>query len=231
MARVSFRLGETFGIADFRDNTFDQFKVVRQAPQAAGLALPCLVLVLLSFSGSAFGQADLGHLELHAGYAHITGDGGLDGFNAGAALRFNRRVSIGFDYDSTWDRTLPTAFVTSGLGALTIRSYLANYLIGPRIFFPTKKLTFKNQQLIPFGEFQFGGSHLSTTIEEAAVGSRKSSENAYSWLLGGGADYGLSRHWSGRINGDLLRTHFASTGQSRFRLVLGVVYSFAGGGQ
>ncbi len=199
MAKLSFRLGKKFGSSDVCNRTLDRFKVARLATRA--LMLLCGVLVLLSLSGTALAQADLGHLELHGGYTHITSDGGLDGFNAGAALRFTRRVSM---------------------------SYLVNYLIGPQIFFPSKKLTFKNQQLIPFAEFQFGGSHISTTIEQAAVGSRKSSENAYSWLLGGGADYGLSRHWSGRINGDLFRTHFASTGQSRFRLVLGIVYSFAG---
>jgi opacity protein-like surface antigen len=226
MARLSFRPGETFGFSVVCNNT-----VARLATQAARSALPCVVLVLLSFSGSAVAQADIGHLELHSGYTHITSDGGLDGINAGAALRFNKRVSVGFDFDSAWDRSLPTAFVLSGQGAVTIRSYLANYLLGPRVFFPSKKLTFKNQQLIPFAEFQFGGSHLSTTIEQVGLGSRHNSETQYSWLLGGGADYGFTRHWSGRINADLFRTHFASTGQSRFRLVLGVVYTFAGGGK
>jgi outer membrane protein with beta-barrel domain len=205
-------------------------EVIRAAVRGGRSALSCLALVLLFLSGAALGQADMGHLELHGGYAHITGDGGLDGFNAGAALRFNRRVSVALDYDSTWDRTVPTAFITNNLGAVIVRSYLANYLIGPRIFFPAKKLTIKDQQFIPFGEFQFGGSHLSSTVEALSVGSQKSSSNAYSWLIGGGADYGFSRHWSGRINADLLRTHFSDTGQSRFRLVLGIVYSFAGGG-
>lgn len=228
MARSSFRPGESSGVCK---NTFDQFKVARLATQVAQSALSCVVLLLLSFSGSALGQADINHLELHFGYAHVTGDGGLDGFNAGAALRLNRRVSVALDYDSTWDRSVPTAFITSGLGAITIRSYLANYLIGPRIFFPAKKLTIKNQQFIPFAEFQFGGSHLSTTVERVNVGSQKSSSNAYTWLLGGGADYDFTRRWAGRINADLLRTHFSDTGQSRFRLVLGIVYSFAGGGK
>jgi len=205
--------------------------VARLPVSAVRLPLPCLIVVLLSFAGSAQGQMDLGHLELHGGYVHVTSDGGLDGFNAGGAVRFNRRVSIAADYDSTWDRSTPTAFLLSGVGAVTIRSYLANYLIGPRIFFPTKKLTFKDQQFIPFGEFQFGGSHLSSTVEQVNVGSQQNSSNAYSWLLGGGADYAFTPKWSGRINADLLRTHFASSGQSRFRFVMGVVYTFAGGGK
>jgi len=231
MARLSFRLGETIEGFGVGKNTFDRFKVGRLATQVARSSLSCVALALLFFSGNAFAQADLGHLELHFGYTHATGDFGLDGFNAGAALRFNRRVSVALDYDSAWDRTLPTAFITSSLGAVSVHSHLSNYLIGPRIFFPAKKLTIKNEQLIPFAEFEFGGSHLSQTIERASVGSEHSSSNAYSWLLGGGADWNFARHWSGRVNADLLRTHFSDTGQSRFRLVLGIVYTFAGGGK
>jgi len=189
--------------------------------------LSFLVVILVSFAGSACAQTGR-DLEIHFGYAHVTSDGGLDGFNAGAALHFTPRVSIGFDYDSTWDRSRPTVFVTSSVGAINIRSYLANYLVGPRIFFPTKKLTFKNQKFIPFGEFQFGGSHLSTTVEQVGLPSQKASGNAYSWLLGGGADYHFNSHWAGRLNTDLLRTHFASAGQSRFRFVMGIVYLFSG---
>jgi hypothetical protein len=230
MARFSFRLKGSAGVSGGRESTLIRFKLARLATQVAQSSLCCGVLALLIFSGRAVAQADLGHLELHLGYTHVTGDNGLDGFNGGAALRFNRRVSVGLDYDSAWDRTLPTAFITSSTGAISIHSHLSNFLIGPRIFFPSKKLTFKSEQFIPFGEFQIGGSHLSTKFERAGA-TEKSSEDAYSWLLGGGADWNFARHWSGRLNANLLRTHFASSGQSRFRLVLGVVYTFAGGGQ
>jgi ketosteroid isomerase-like protein len=45
-------------------------------------------------------------------------------------------------------------------------------------------------------------------------------------MLGGGADYLFSDHWSGRANVDFLRTHLANEGQSRLRLVLGIRYTF-----
>jgi len=45
-------------------------------------------------------------------------------------------------------------------------------------------------------------------------------------MIGGGADYVLSSHWAARGNLDLLRTHFANTGQSRLRFVLGIAYTF-----
>ena len=48
-------------------------------------------------------------VEVSGGYTHLSGDGGLDGFNAGAAWWVTRRVALAFDYDSGWD--------TSHLGA------------------------------------------------------------------------------------------------------------------
>jgi hypothetical protein len=45
-------------------------------------------------------------------------------------------------------------------------------------------------------------------------------------MLGGGAEYLFSPHWSGRANLDFLRTHLANEGQSRLRLVLGIRYTF-----
>jgi hypothetical protein len=170
MAALSIRVREMLGACrvckDFHEKAFPQIKVARL--RFSRWQLSFLIVILLSFAGSAHGQMGR-DLELHGGYAHVTSDGGLDGFNAGAALHFTERVSIGFDYDSTWDRSRPTVFLTSSVGALIIRSYLANYLVGPRIFFPTKKLTFKNQKFIPFGEFQFGGSHLSTTVDQVGL--------------------------------------------------------------
>lgn len=52
------------------------------------------------------------------------------------------------------------------------------------------------------------------------------SDSAFSWMLGGGLEYLLNPHWSGRANLEFLRTHLANEGQSRLRLVLGVTYTF-----
>ncbi len=101
--------------------------------------------------------------------------------------------------------------------------------MGPRIFFPG---VFKSKdkhiaRLLPFGEAQFGVSHLSARLENpVAMTSQSASDNAFTWLLGGGVDYRFSGHWYGRAKLDLERTHFSDTGQSRLRFVLGVVYTF-----
>jgi hypothetical protein len=101
---------------------------------------------------------------------------------------------------------------------------MQNWLIGPRVFFPTKKI--KRFDLDPFGEFQFGGTYLNQQISQAGAASMSASDTAYSWMLGGGVDYVLSPHWAARGNLDLLRTHLSDMGQTRLRFVLGVAYTF-----
>jgi hypothetical protein len=49
--------------------------------------------------------------------------------------------------------------------------------------------------------------------------------SAFSWMLGGGAEYLFDPHWSGRMNLDFLRTHLADQGQSQVRWVFGLTYT------
>jgi len=82
-------------------------------------------------------------------------------------------------------------------------------------------------RLWPFGEVQIGFSHLSSSLVNPSTSiSQSGSDNAFSWMLGGGADYRLSSHWVGRFKVDLLRTHFSDTGQTRVRLGFGIAYTF-----
>jgi len=169
------------------------------------------------------------NFEVNGGYAHISGDNGLDGFNAGAAIWFTRRVSIAGDYDSAWDTSHLGVFELTQTGVIISKTHLQNGLVGPRIFFPG---LLRNKEkhvakLFPFFEAEFGASNEHSSLEEPTTKTNVSgSDNAFTWMLGGGADYGISSHWVGRARVDLLRTHFADTGQSRARLVFGIVYMF-----
>ena len=60
------------------------------------------LLLLLAFPLLASPQS----LEVNGGYTHISGDGGLDGFSAGAALWVAPRISLAVDYDSAWDNRI-----------------------------------------------------------------------------------------------------------------------------
>jgi outer membrane protein OmpA-like peptidoglycan-associated protein len=174
------------------------------------------------------------NLEVSGGYAHISGDGGLDGFNIGAAAWFTRRVALAFDYDSAWDTSHLGVFELTQTGLFVTKNHLQDFLGGPRIFFPgvLKSKETKLPRLWPFAEVQIGMSHLNSSLENPTTSvSQSASDNAFSWMVGGGADYRLSPHWVGRLKVDLLRTHFADTGQSRVRLGFGIAYTFGERGE
>jgi hypothetical protein len=166
------------------------------------------------------------NLEVSGGYVHITQDFGLNGFNVGAAWWFSPKVTLAFDYDNAYNTSNLGNFELTRIGAIVIKNHLQDILIGPRIFFPQKKI--KKYKFDPFAEIQFGVSHLNTRVEQITLPTLSASDNAFSWMLGGGADYALNTHWSARLKLDLLRTHFADQGQSRLRVGLGVAYTFGG---
>ncbi len=163
-------------------------------------------------------------LEIGGGWSHVTGDNGTDGFNVGAAWWFTKRVTLAADYDSTWDRSTLTNFAFTQVGAITTKSHLQSFVVGPRVFFSTEWTD--KHKLNPFGEAQFGASHLNQNVSQVGMPTLSASDTAFTWLLGGGADYLFSPHWSGRANLDFVRTHLANGGQSRLRLVLGIKYTF-----
>ncbi len=163
-------------------------------------------------------------LELGGGWSHVTGDNGTDGFNVGAAWWFTKRVTLVADYDSTWDTSSLTNFAFTQVGGVATKSHLQSILLGPRIFFSTSWTD--RHKLNPFGEAEFGVSHLSQKVTQTSMPSFSASDSGFTWMLGGGAEYLLSSHWSARANLDFQRTHLANEGQSRLRLVLGVRYTF-----
>jgi opacity protein-like surface antigen len=182
-----------------------------------------LVIPVLLFLFSTPSRAQ--KLEVGGGWAHVTSNFGVDGFNAGADYWFTPRVSGVFSYDDTWNTSNIGNFELTSIGQIAIKSHLENYLFGPRIAFAKKNI--KKYQFIPFAEVQIGGTYLRSEVQEPSTGiKRTASDNGFSWMLGGGADYVLSSHWAARANLDFLRTHLANAGQSQLRLVIGVAYSF-----
>jgi opacity protein-like surface antigen len=180
------------------------------------------------------------NLEFSGAWVHISGDDGLNGFDVGTAFWFSRRVSLAFDYDSGWNTSSLGVFALTRVGLISTHSHIDDWLIGPRIHFPFPKG--KNapiapecnctpgkkyiERLRPFVEAQFGASHLGETVDQPSTGlSESATDNAFTWMLGAGADYHINPHWDARAKFDLLRTHFADSGQSRFRFALGVAYT------
>jgi hypothetical protein len=156
-----------------------------------------LMAFLVALSVKAFAQK----IDFNGGYTHISGDGGLDGFNVGAAAWFTHRLAIAFDYDSGWDTSHLGVFELTQTGVVITKSHLQDFLIGPRVYFPD---AFRRQKqkyvarLLPFGEAQFGSSHLSSRLEDPSKNtSQSATDNAFTWMLGGGAEYRFHPHWGG----------------------------------
>jgi hypothetical protein len=178
-----------------------------------------MMLVTSMLPPTAKGQG----LEMSGGWAHVTGDFGTDGFNVGAAWWFTKRITAAVDYESSWDTTSLSTFAFTQTGPFAVKSHLQSVVVGPRIFF-TSKWTDK-YKVNPFAEAQFGASHLSQDLQQT-TGTTSASDTAFSWLLGGGAEYLFSPHWSGRTNLDFMRTHLSNEGQSRLRLLVEITYTF-----
>ena len=180
-----------------------------------GLAVVCLAL-----PSNATAQG----LELTGGWTHVTGNFGTDGFNLGAGWNFTPKVMVAADYDTAWDDSRIGTFDITSIGAVTSKAHLQNYMFGPRIFFGSG--TVRNRTFHTFAEAEFGLSHLNSTISQPALPDLSTSDTAFSWMLGGGADYNISPHWVARGKLDFLRTHLSDAGQSRLRLAIGVAYTF-----
>jgi Outer membrane protein beta-barrel domain len=203
-----------------KDMRYTNGKIIKRIVEVAAIAA-ALVCLLVS-PGRASAQQNL---ELAGGWTHITGNFGQDGFNFGAAWNFTNKVQIAADYDTAWKNARIGTFETTPVGAVTVHNHLQDWMFGPRIFFGTGQI--RQHRINTFGEVQFGWSHLGNSIEAPTFPSISNSDTAFSWLLGGGGDYVFSSHWSVRGKLDFLRTHFASAGQSRLRLGIGVTYTFA----
>lgn len=183
----------------------------------AGAMIAFLAVAVLAGTCSAQG------LEISGGWAHLSSDFGLDGFNVGASWWFSHRVSIAADYDNVYDTSRIGQFELTSVGVIVAKNHLQEIMFGPRIFFPPHEI--HKHSFDPFAEAQFGESHLNTTVQQLGT-SVSASGTAFAWMLGGGADYSFTPHWSGRAKLDYLRTHFADEGQNRLRFALEVIYTF-----
>ena len=187
-------------------------------------------MMLLAFALMLLPSVALGQLEVGGGYAHISGNGGLDGLNASVGWEFSRRVIIVGDGDFVFDTSRVGAFdLSPNTGAILVKSNLQNYMGGARVrLVGWKSLKgLEKKKLLPFGEILIGVSRLSQKVEDAnGTIDQNASDKAFTWELGGGLDYAMSSQWLARGRLDLVRTHFVESGQSRLRFSLGIARVF-----
>ena len=184
------------------------------------------LFVLLAFSVSALAQHDV---EFNGGYQHASGDGGLDGYTLGVGWNPIPSFQLYLNYDGLYDHSQIGAFALTSTGLTIVDSHMQEILTGPRFFLPglwKGHGRVKGHRFIPFIDAGFGESRLHTKITQENLGSVQSADTAFAWALGGGADFRVYPHFTIRGDVGLLRTHFASSGQSRIRLGVTLVWSF-----
>ena len=193
-------------------------------PRNARLLAAVVLLLILAVPSRAVAQ---GHgLEVSGGWAHVTQNFGTDGYNLGAAWWFSKNVTMGGEWDNTWDTSTIGNFAFTQIGAITVKSHLQNFLFGPRIFFRARAV--EKHGLDPFAEVEIGGSRLTQKVQQVGMPTLSATASGFSWMGGGGVDYMLDSHWLARGRLDFLRTHLANQGQSRLRLVIEIGYTFGG---
>jgi hypothetical protein len=184
-----------------------------------------VLLALFAFSLPALGQRDY---EFNGGYAHVSGDQGLDGFTVGAAYNLVSNAQIYLSYDGVFDHSTFGALSLTTTGLTFVNSHLSSVFTGPRVFLPGLLHghgNVKGHLLHPFLDAQFGEARLRQTVTAVNLGSQNASDTAFAWGFGGGGDFRLYPHFAVRPFLGFLRTHFVQTGQSRFRLGVSVVWS------
>lgn len=156
-------------------------------------------------------------LDIFGGYSHVGNYGvGLNGWIASADWHLFRYIGLEGDINGDYgSKGLQAASILPNLPS-SIGGRMHNFNFGPQGTYraPSGKYN-------AFGHLLFGFSH--TNVNSAGIGEGSTS---FSWVLGGGADYNLSRTWAARAQLDLLHTNFFNSGQNHGRIALGVVYRF-----
>jgi hypothetical protein len=185
-----------------------------------------IALFFLSFQRDAFAQ-----FELETGYSHLSGNFGLDGFHAGVGYQFNRYVTLVGESEFVWDTSQIGVFdLTPTLAGIRLKSNEQNYLGGARVRIIGWKAmkTLEKRKILPYAEVLMGVSRLNQKITNVLTSTQSfdATDQAFTYVLGGGVDYTLTRSWMARGSVDLVRTHFVDTGQSRVRVHVGLAYIF-----
>jgi hypothetical protein len=187
------------------------------------------LLVLFALSLPAFAQFAQEDIEFSGGYQHVSGDDGLDGYRIGIGWNPIPKFQLALNYDGTYDNSVLGAFALTSIGLTVVNSHFQEILVGPRYFLPgvfNGRGHVKGHLLVPYIDAQFGEGRLHTQLTSAALGTVQAADTAFVWAVGGGADWRIYPHFAIRTNLGFLRTHFANSGQGRYNLGVGVVWSF-----
>jgi len=159
-------------------------------------------------------------IDVFGGYSYSPNSfaflgGGENGWNAGLDFKVLRWVAVTGDvgqFYGTYGSRPSENWTTT------------TFMAGPRVFLPLPEA----DRITPFGHFLLGG------VRETFEGGSAFQNPSFAWMLGGGLDYRLTRHFSLRAEGDYLHTQIKTIDNqlqnqmhnSHPKLSVGAVYRF-----
>ncbi len=171
----------------------------------------CLATMLVVAAAAQTPDRGRGTGDLAFGYTHLSGDVGKNGWNASGTYNLNRYLGIEGDIAGYYGST----------SILTIKADSSEYsfLAGPKVRFETS-----NPKLVPWGHFLLGVGHANLGTNVGV----NDADTAFTWVLGGGADWIFRPKWAARGKVDLYHTDYFSNGDTHLRVGLGIVYRWGG---
>ncbi len=168
-----------------------------------------ILLLALLCSLPALAQDERPQIQVFGGFSHMGHHIGLNGWIAGA------------EYDP-WEHLglegqLSGHYGSDNILGVNISEHLYDFNFGPRFFTNTSR-----DKLGVFGHALFGGSHISSS----GFGVSES-DQAFSFVLGGGAEYTLSDRWAARGQIDFVRVYFSGANENDGRYSIGLVYRWS----
>lgn len=187
--------------------------------------------VLLCFCPFVLGQS---RVEIFGGYSLVTGDFTgtfadrnthiLNGWDASADFKMNRFLGLEAELSGFYP-----SYTFAGLGGLTVKARSLSYLFGPQVSVPLPKIK-------PFAHFLIGATHVGYPAPSGCAPPEctSTSDNSFTFALGGGADFPLTKHLALRGQADLLHSGFTSGDnqltykyhETNARISTGLVFSF-----
>jgi hypothetical protein len=158
---------------------------------------------------------EAGKTEIFGGFSHESSKNvGFNGWIASAD--YNPWSHFGVEGDVSGH------YGSQSVVAVTIDWNTYNFDAGPRVY-----ATSANKFWTVFGHALFGVSHQGFSSGGVlGIPPISQTDNAFSWIAGGGVDISITSKWAGRAQLDFVRTHFFNGSQSNGRYSFGVVYRF-----
>lgn len=173
---------------------------------------PSLLMLIGIVFASAFAMAQKpenppGRIELFGGYTYVTPDfslvsgNGVKGWNASVDFKVRRWIGFVGDASGFYARyTYPPL-----AGSTQARGDSYSLLFGPQ-------LSIQRGRFGPFGRFLTGVTHVGAQTIAGFSENLFKSDNAWSYAVGGGLDYSVTRHFAIRGSADMFYVRLTPIG-------------------